>query len=169
MASRELDHFDTDAKGDLYAPGDQPRVTRTGYPPVGLVATENGHDGIEGGTQRRSLRSNNGDDCEEPIAGESSVPGVEDSADDPLPEGGYGWVIVGCLIAMNASTWGESLNVGPDRALPRPELTKRDEHDLWCLLGILYPAQLLRRGLDVPVCLGRRIERRGRACFGPAG
>ena len=26
---------------------------------------------------------------------------------DEMPEGGYGWVIVGCMIAMNASTWGE--------------------------------------------------------------
>lgn len=26
---------------------------------------------------------------------------------DVMPEGGYGWVIVGCMIAMNASTWGE--------------------------------------------------------------
>ena len=30
---------------------------------------------------------------------------VDHSSD--VPEGGYGWVIVGCLIAINASTWGE--------------------------------------------------------------
>ena len=29
---------------------------------------------------------------------------------DEMPEGGYGWVIVGCMIAMNASTWGEFLS-----------------------------------------------------------
>lgn len=34
--------------------------------------------------------------------------GVEVDHSSDVPEGGYGWVIVGCLIAINASTWGES-------------------------------------------------------------
>lgn len=27
-------------------------------------------------------------------------------ADVPVPDGGYGWVVVACLVAMNAVTWG---------------------------------------------------------------
>jgi hypothetical protein len=32
--------------------------------------------------------------------------GVEER--EEMPNGGYGWVIVGCMMAMNACTWGES-------------------------------------------------------------
>lgn len=31
-----------------------------------------------------------------------------DDHDLQVPNGGYGWVIVGCLLALNAFTWGES-------------------------------------------------------------
>nr|XP_031859675.1 uncharacterized protein CI109_004950 [Kwoniella shandongensis]KAA5526747.1 hypothetical protein CI109_004950 [Kwoniella shandongensis] len=38
--------------------------------------------------------------------------GGEKVEDDLTPEGGYGWVIVGCLIAMNAGTWGVNTTYG---------------------------------------------------------
>ncbi len=35
-------------------------------------------------------------------------PGIEEEkAVDELPNGGYGWVIVVCILALNACTWGE--------------------------------------------------------------
>lgn len=35
-------------------------------------------------------------------------PGIEEErAVEALPNGGYGWVIVLCTLALNASTWGE--------------------------------------------------------------
>jgi hypothetical protein len=49
----------------------------------------------------------NEEDCEEGDFGNIRGESAAGDADEPLPEGGYGWVIVGCLIAMNASTWGE--------------------------------------------------------------
>lgn len=36
-------------------------------------------------------------------------PGVdEEKKDGALPNGGYGWVIVLCILLLNASTWGTS-------------------------------------------------------------
>ena len=29
-------------------------------------------------------------------------------AEDKIPDGGYGWVIVGCTLSCNAATWGDS-------------------------------------------------------------
>jgi len=38
---------------------------------------------------------------------ESQIPVTPtDPVSDVLPEGGYGWVIVGCQIGVNAVTWG---------------------------------------------------------------
>jgi hypothetical protein len=35
-------------------------------------------------------------------------PGIEEEKEiDELPNGGYGWVIVVCILALNACTWGE--------------------------------------------------------------
>lgn len=31
---------------------------------------------------------------------------VAEHEDDKLPNGGYGWVVVCCILALNACTWG---------------------------------------------------------------
>ncbi|KAK8858387.1 hypothetical protein IAR55_002614 [Kwoniella newhampshirensis] len=38
--------------------------------------------------------------------------GEVEEDEDAIPDGGYGWVIVGCLIAMNAGTWGVNTTYG---------------------------------------------------------
>jgi hypothetical protein len=43
----------------------------------------------------------------------TDLPGIEEEgqeggeAGEGIPDGGYGWVVVGCMVAMNACTWGE--------------------------------------------------------------
>ena len=38
---------------------------------------------------------------------EMSLPRPEEEEKDVIPDGGYGWVNVGCIVAQNSVTWGE--------------------------------------------------------------
>jgi hypothetical protein len=42
----------------------------------------------------------------------SDIEAKEDSPVDELPNGGYGWVIVVCLLGLNACTWGVNTTYG---------------------------------------------------------
>ncbi|WRT67573.1 uncharacterized protein IL334_004545 [Kwoniella shivajii] len=48
----------------------------------------------------------------QPQGEEGSAQPPKDGDEDDIPDGGYGWVIVGCLIAMNAVTWGINTTYG---------------------------------------------------------
>jgi hypothetical protein len=63
---------------------------------------------IGGGTNSKAMgleESNIKTEVESTIPPNQHVAEIEDT----LPEGGYGWVIVGCQIGVNAVTWGRSL------------------------------------------------------------
>lgn len=62
----------------------------------------------DGGALKRE--SSTAEDTEAALA--AVDPGVEEErADGALPNGGYGWVIVCCMLALNASTWGTFLHL----------------------------------------------------------
>ena len=94
----------------------------TAYPPTSPPGTQD----IEVGSRRGSSSpSSHGHARVETLAqthtlahspraaqGHGEEVGLEDDDDDKVPDGGYGWVVVACLVAMNASTWGESFGHG---------------------------------------------------------
>lgn len=76
----------------------------------------------------------------------TSVPDAvdEEAKPDVIPDGGYGWVNVGCLVAQNSVTWGRFGapigSVGGSRELI-PDT--RHKHHVRRLLGILLAKQPL--------------------------
>ena len=83
---------------------------------------------------------------------------VQAHSDAEIQDGGYGWVMVACIAAINATTWGMSIDpIARVRVRHTPD--NRHEHDLRRVCIVLYPEQLLCRGVDLQLCLDRRLER----------
>jgi hypothetical protein len=86
---------------------------------------------------------------------------------DKIPDGGYGWVVMSCIVGINAVTWGKSQRLLANKHLrmARTVLTDsiRRQHYVWSLLGVLPPKQLLRWRINIPLRLGRRSERSHRS------
>jgi hypothetical protein len=90
---------------------------------------------------------------------------AEEEDKDVIPNGGYGWVNVACVVVQNSVTWGMSLVYSISFSVLPPFsscfrrsmciLIIRCEYILWRLLGILPPEQSFRRRLDIQVRLGR--------------
>jgi len=81
----------------------------------------------------------------------------EEEVEDVVPNGGYGWVNVGCVILQNSATWGMSSCCCLSCRVEW--LINRCEYHIWSILGILPPEQSLRRRLNIRICLGWRIMR----------
>ena len=86
------------------------------------------------------------------ISSDEARIGVEKSDDevDIPPDGGYGWVVVACLLSMNSFTWGESLLCVVVRA------ERRQQHHVRRVRVVLPRKQLLCRRIHLSLCLGWR-------------
>ena len=79
---------------------------------------------------------------------------LDEDVKDVIPNGGYGWVNVGCVVLQNSVTWGEfrfTLRISVQ------VLILRCEHHVWSLLGLLPPEQSFRGRIHFWLCLGRGI------------
>ena len=99
------------------------------------------------------------------ISSDEARIGVEKSDDevDIPPDGGYGWVVVACLLSMNSFTWGESLLCVVVRA------ERRQQHHVRRLRVLLPGKQLLCRRIHLSLCLGWRSVGRCSLPHGSAG
>jgi hypothetical protein len=77
---------------------------------------------------------------------------------DIIPNGGYGWVNVGCVVVQNSVTWGRCLYYNVSSSITLLAHTNiRCQYNVWCVLGILSAKQSFRRRVDVQIRLGRGI------------
>jgi hypothetical protein len=60
----------------------------------------------------------------------------EEETKDVVPNGGYGWVNVGCVVLQNSVTWGTS-NYSRCSPIISTLLNGRCQHYIWGVLGIL--------------------------------
>jgi hypothetical protein len=65
----------------------------------------------------------------------------ESAEESNLPDGGYGWVVVGCIFLINAHSWGMT-SVRP-HYIPRKSTTNRNNSPTQSSLPTTYPTTLI--------------------------
>jgi hypothetical protein len=98
-----------------------------------------------------------------PLEGKDTETGIsselqEEETTDVVPNGGYGWVNVGCVVLQNSVTWGTSTYSCCSLTI-RILLNDRCQYYIWRLLGVLPSKQSFRRRIHLWICLGRRAMR----------
>ncbi|WWD04636.1 hypothetical protein V865_002707 [Kwoniella europaea PYCC6329] len=82
------------------------RASTTNYPPITAV------DPTPSSSQTQVNQQLASSEKDQPHPQPQLQPQIAGDGEDDIPEGGYGWVIVGCLIAINATTWGINTTYG---------------------------------------------------------